>query len=96
MNINDAYVEQSGIARWKSNDAVPPQECLEQLKALGLVFNMHMSQFARDIETAAFIREYRKSQASRPVSAEERFEMEAAFGKGATVVNVITGRKVRL
>ena len=28
--------------------------------------------------------------------AEERTEMEAAFGKGTTVVNIITGERIKL
>jgi hypothetical protein len=32
----------------------------------------------------------------REISGEERFEMEAAFGKGEVVVNIITGKVIRL
>ena len=40
--------------------------------------------------------EHGKQQANRRISAEERAEMQAAFGKGATVVDIITGQTIRL
>jgi hypothetical protein len=32
----------------------------------------------------------------REISHEERYEMEAAFGPGAVVVNIITGERIQL
>jgi hypothetical protein len=45
---------------------------------------------------AEWIAEYRKAQMNRQPSAEEIFEMVAAFGPGAEVVDVITGQKIVL
>jgi hypothetical protein len=42
------------------------------------------------------IAEYIKQQQNREYSEEELFEMKAAYGKGATVVNVFTGKKITL
>lgn len=39
---------------------------------------------------------YRERMAGHECSEEERCEMEAAFGKGTTVVNVLTGQKIKL
>jgi len=47
-------------------------------------------QYKRDFN----VDEYKRNQ--RPPSAEEMFEMRAAFGEGVTVVNIITGRKTQL
>lgn len=46
-------------------------------------------------EMDAVISEYRRVQSSRPVTAEERFDLRAAFGPGEILVNALTGRKVR-
>jgi len=47
----------------------------------------------RDRETQAFLAEYRRANKGRKRSAEEIFEMRAAFGPGETVVDVITGER---
>lgn len=39
--------------------------------------------------------EYHAARADAPVSAEEAFEMRAAFGPGVEVMDVFTGRKHR-
>lgn len=40
--------------------------------------------------------DYRARMANHVYSEEELFEMRAAFGAGAEVVNVLTGRKIKL
>lgn len=45
---------------------------------------------------AANIAAYRKAMENHVPSAEEMFEMRAAFGPGATVVNVLTGKRTKL
>lgn len=49
-----------------------------------------------DAETRKFLEQYRKAMANHVPSAEERMEMENAFGKGAVVVDVITGQRFQL
>jgi hypothetical protein len=44
-------------------------------------------------QTDAFIKSYKKARKNHKPSAEERFEMRAAFGSGKTVVDVITGQR---
>jgi hypothetical protein len=39
---------------------------------------------------------YRKSEAKRKISSEEMGEMRSAFGKGVTVVNVLTGKRTKI
>ena len=77
--------------RWKSNDRVPFDDMLECFVALGWINNQERenSNAARDADTEAFFAEYRANY--RGPSEEELFEARAAFGAGATVVNVITG-----
>lgn len=74
--------KEDGVIRWKSNGNVPPQEVLDFWKHIGKRFNMSKSVVARNREQKAFL--------------EELHEMRNAFGEGATVVNVITGRWTKL
>jgi hypothetical protein len=92
----DASVDHKGIIRWKSNGRVPPDDCLADFAELGLPFNIAATKAEYEAETQKFLSEYRKREANRKPSAEELFEMRAAFGEGAEVVNVITGRKTKL
>ena len=45
----------------------------------------------REAQTAEFLASYRHE-----VTEEERTEMRAAFGTGATVVDIISGKRIRL
>jgi hypothetical protein len=53
-------------------------------------------QAAVTAHTDANLAAYRKAMENHVPSAEEMFEMRAAFGPGATVVNVITGKETKL
>lgn len=88
----DSYLDNRGIRRWKSNDQVPPTDCLTTMGITGP--ELARMEDVRDAELANFLAEYRANQ-TEPTD-EERFEMRAAFGPGATVVNVFTGRTTRL
>lgn len=87
-----------GALAWKSNGHHPFASDMTLLwVALGLVTVAlaDATELARAADTAAFITEYRQAQAEAgPVSAEEMFEMRAAFGPGQRVVNVLSGRTV--
>lgn len=50
----------------------------------------------KDLEVQRAIAEYRKARENYVPSAEEMFEMQAAFGPGATVVDVITGQRFQV
>jgi hypothetical protein len=85
----------NGVLRWKANDRVPPQDCLEDFQAIGCGFDLEGSGRVRESEQTAFLKDYAASELDRKPSAEERFEMRAAFGPGQNVVNVLTGRRTR-
>jgi hypothetical protein len=96
-----AFGELSGAElprlRWTSNGRPPMDDMLAALLVLELITREQADEAsaARSLEDAGFIEAYRS--ASFPVlDAEELAEMRAAFGPGATVVNVITGRKTEL
>lgn len=84
--------EREGVLYWASNDRpVPPHVFTEAFA------EAPENQGAADrSHTKAFLAEYRKSRANRVLSDEERFEMRAAFGAGAEVVDVVTGQKFKV
>ncbi len=89
---------ENGVAKWSSNNNVIPRDCYEPLAYSNVLSKVYLSKNtdARREETNQLIKEYRKKQKGYKPSAEERAEMQAAFGKGTTVVDVITGDKYRI
>lgn len=85
-----------GIPRWKSNYAVPPQDILKFWAYMGLPFDLSKAEAAREQEAREVIEQYIARMKGRQRTPEELFEMRAAFGPGATVVDVITGDKIEL
>lgn len=93
--FTNAVVE-DGIVRWKSNNQVPPTEILEFWKYIGYEFDYDRSLEVREKEQNEFLEKYRESQKNRRYTEEEIYEMRAAFGEGATVVDIISGKKIKL
>ena len=90
-------IDEKGIMRWITNNRVPPLDCLEFAKfGLKMPIDIPASIAQGDKETQEDLQEYRSRMAEREISPEERFEMEAAFGKGATIVDIITGKEIQL
>jgi hypothetical protein len=88
---NEADVR-DGVFYWQSNGRpVPPSSFKEAFVALPAG-----QQAAHDADQRAAIAEYREARKDWKPSAEEMYEMRAAFGTGKTVVDMITGQKVRL
>ena len=85
-----------GVVRWTSNNRVMPRDCREILSHTVYrdLFNEDASRAAEEAETTAFLEAYRKS--CKGPGEEEKAEMRAAFGTGTTVVDVITGERIRL
>ena len=84
----------NGAAFWNSNGNYLPADCAEILSHTDFPFSLEETAKAREAQTAAFLEDYRRNY-SGP-SEEEKAEMRAAFGTGSTVVNVITGERIRL
>ena len=90
-------IDEKGIMRWTTNNRVPPLDCLEFAKfGLKMPVNIPASIAQGDREQQDAIEAYRRCEAERPISTEERYEMEAAFGKGSVIVDIITGREIEL
>ena len=87
-------VEEDGAAKWRSNGSYLPADVVEKLIFAGAdFFSEEATAAKREAQTAEFLGSYRRNHRT---TTEERAEMEAAFGKGTTVVNIITGKKIKL
>lgn len=86
-------VDENGVAR-NCIGRVLMSDMLEKLAMVTDKVSVAATTAARAKEVSESLAEYRKN--ARPVSEEERMEMQAAFGKGTTVVNVLTGEKIEL
>ena len=88
-------VDADGAAKWISSGSYLSADVVEKLTFAGAdFFSAEATAAKREAQTAAFLDSYRRNY--KGPSAEERMEMEAAFGKGTTVVNVITGKRIKL
>ena len=87
-------VEEDGAAKWRSNGSYLPADVVEKLIFAGAdFFSAEATAAKREAQTAEFLGSYLRNHRT---TTEERAEMEAAFGKGTTVVNIITGEKIKL
>ena len=84
-----------GVCRWKSNNRVLPKDCREVLGHTPYrdLFDEQACKEADEAETAEAIAAYRRNHRT---TEEERMEMQAAFGKGTTVVDIFTGERIAL
>ena len=89
-----AIVDENGAISWKSNGSYLPDDYCEKLEYAGYPFSREATKAAREAQVAKELAEYRSNY--RGPSASDLDEMRAAFGEGTTVVNVLTGQKVRL
>lgn len=85
-----------GVIRWNSNGRVPFDDVVALAAHVGLDVSRTASNAARDKDVAKTMADYRERMKNHKHSPEELFEMRAAFGPGATVVNAITGKRTKL
>ena len=87
-------VEEDGAATWISSGNYLPADVVEKLTFAGAdFFSAEATAAKREAQTAAFLENYCRNHWT---TEEERMEMEAAFGKGTTVMDIITGDKIQL
>lgn len=87
----DAKVDETGVARWTSNNAVPPTDLVEFWAYMNYGVDVEACRVARDTDLDNVLANYRKNY--RGPSDEARAEARAAFGPGVELVNVVTGHK---
>ena len=88
ITVDENRVARNRIGRILMSDL------LEKLTYITDKVDVEATKAAREAETDAFLESYRKANNRR--SAEELSEMRAAFGTGTTVVDIITGERIRL
>ena len=86
-------IDEDGVARNRIG-RVLMSDMLEKLTYITDAVDEEATTKAREEETAKALEEYRKN--ARPATEEELDEMRAAFGKGKTLVDNITGHKYHL
>ena len=86
-------IDESGVARNRIG-RVLMSDMLEKLTYITDAVDAEATTKAREEENTKALEEYKKN--ARPATEEELDEMRAAFGKGKTVVNIITGQKYHL
>lgn len=86
-------IDDNGVAR-NCIGRVVMSDMLEKLSLVTDKVDAEATALAREADVEKELREYRTN--SRPYSAEELAEMRAAFGTGATVVDVLTGEEIQL
>lgn len=84
--------QRAGIWYWRSNGHVIPDSVWREA---GLDAPDGQAE-ARAADVARDLARYRETMRNHVPDAEELYEMRAAFGEGAEVVNVITGKVTRL
>ena len=93
MDEGKITIDENGIAR-NCIGRTLHDDMLEKVAKVSRKVNVEATRAARDEETAKVIEAYRASYTGP--SEEEMFEMRAAYGKGTTVVDIFTGKKIRL
>ena len=91
---NDAMVDEDGAIFWKCNGRYLMDDFCEKLEYAGYVFSREATAVKRDEQNSEFIKQYKAMQ-TEP-SEDELAEMRATFGEGTVVVNLLTGREIRL
>lgn len=89
-----AIVEESGAIRWIASGNYLPDDFCEKLEYAGYNFSRTATREAKDRQVDKSLKAYRSQR--KEYSAEEIYEMRAAFGAGATVVDIFTGKAIAL
>lgn len=89
-----ATVESDGAIKWNNNDAYIPDDFCEKLEYMGYPFSREATKAKRDAQVAKELADYRANYTGP--SEEEIAEMRATFGEGEEIVDVITGRTIKL
>lgn len=86
-------IDEAGVAR-NCIGRVLMEDQMERLAMVTDKADAAATKAAREAEVKAELESYRAAR--KPLSAEEKAEMRAAFGEGTTVADVLTGETIRL
>lgn len=88
ITIDEAGVARNCVGRVLMNDM------LEKVAMITNKVDIEATKAAREKATSELINEYRNNY--KGPSAEEKAEMISAFGKGTTVVDILSGKHINL
>ena len=94
VDSHEIGTNMNGAAFWNSNGRYLMDDVAEKLAYTDFPFSLEETAKAREAQNELFFENYRKNY--QGPSEEELAEMQAAFGTGTTVVDVITGQEIRL
>lgn len=86
-------IDENGVAR-NCIGRVLMSDMLEKLTYVTDEVDTEATKAARDEEVTRSLADYRRN--AKPASKEEISEMRAAFGEGQTIVNILTGERIKL
>lgn len=89
-----ATVEADGAIKWNSNGRYLMDDFCEKLEYAGYAFSREATAKKCKAQNEESLAAYRRNH--NGLGAKELAEARAAFGKGTTVVNVLTGEKTVL
>lgn len=90
----DAVVDEDGAIRWKSNGQYLMDDFCEKLEYAGYLFSREETSKKRERQVEESLAQYRKNY--RGLSSEFLAEARAVFGKGCTIVDVLSNMEVKL
>ena len=89
VDNGEVLIDGNCAAYWKSNGNYLPEDCVEKLLHTSFFFDADATNAARKKQYAEFRKEY--CARKHDPSLEEVYEMRAAFGAGAKLVDIISG-----
>ena len=92
----ELLIDEYGVAYWASNNRAIPQEYAEKAIYGGLPVNAELTRELELNQMEKSLAEYRERMKNHVYTEEELGEMRNAFGEGKVIVDVITGRRIRL
>lgn len=95
LEAGEITIDEQGVARNCIGNIVM-SDILEMLTFVTDKVDVEATKAAADEESSRWAAEYRAQMANHVPSEEELFEMRAAFGEGATIVDVISGQTIQL
>ena len=90
ISVDENGVARNCIGRIIMDDIAEILECAECCEW----FSRESTAIARDAEVSNELKAYKERQ--NEITDEQMFEMRAAFGKGATLFDVLSGKKIRI
>ena len=95
LEAGEITIDDKGVARNCIGNIVM-SDILEMLTFVTDRVNVEATLAAADEESHRWAAEYRAAMKNHIPTQEELFEMRAAFGEGATVIDVISGQTIQL